>query len=263
MAALGRARREGAYRKAVADSGSPAGYHRRVSAPVVVIIAAGEGTRMRSATPKLLHPLCGRPLINWTVAAAREAGASKVVVVDGPARALDRALDGQVEVAVQERAARGQPTRSKPRASTSKSTGTVVVVNGDNPLFTPDTIQRLVEAHDRSGAAATIATAILECPGRFGRVVRAPDGTVERVVETKAAGDASALELEIQEVNAGLYAFDGELLQQPSPRSAPTTPRASSTCPTSFRRSGATSGPWTPTRSKTRSRRSASTIGLN
>ncbi|HEY3947372.1 MAG TPA: bifunctional UDP-N-acetylglucosamine diphosphorylase/glucosamine-1-phosphate N-acetyltransferase GlmU [Solirubrobacteraceae bacterium] len=183
-----------------------------MSAPVVVIIAAGEGTRMRSATPKLLHPLCGRPLINWTVAAAREAGAGQVVVVDGPARALDRALDGQVEVAVQERAL-GTANAVKAASDHFQSTGTVVVVNGDNPLFTPDTIQRLVEAHDRSGAGATIATAILEDPGRFGRVVRAPDGTVERVVETKAAGDASALELQIQEVNAGLYAFDGELLQ--------------------------------------------------
>ena len=183
-----------------------------MSAPVVVIIAAGEGTRMRSATPKLLHPLCGRPLINWTVAAAREAGAGKVVVVDGPARALDRALDGQVEIAVQERPL-GTADAVKAASEHFPSTGSVVVVNGDNPLFTPDTIQRLVEAHNRSGAGATIATAILDDPGRFGRVVRAPDGTVERVVETKAAGDASALELEIQEVNAGLYAFDAELLQ--------------------------------------------------
>jgi bifunctional UDP-N-acetylglucosamine pyrophosphorylase/glucosamine-1-phosphate N-acetyltransferase len=177
-----------------------------------VIIAAGEGTRMRSDTPKLLHPLCGRPLINWTVEAARGAGAGKVVVVDGPGRALDQALNGQVEIAVQERPL-GTADAVKAASAHFHSTGTVVVLNGDNPLFTPDTIQRLVEAHNRSGAGATIATAILEDPGRFGRVVRAPDGTVERVVETKAAGDASALELEIQEVNAGLYAFDSALLQ--------------------------------------------------
>ncbi|MGN6171253.1 MAG: NTP transferase domain-containing protein, partial [Solirubrobacteraceae bacterium] len=162
-----------------------------MSVPVVVIIAAGEGTRMRSATPKLLHPLCGRPLINWTVAAAREAGAGKVVVVDGPARALEQALDEEVEVAVQQRPL-GTADAVKAASEHFRSTGTVVVLNGDNPLFTPATIQRLVEAHDRSGAAATIATAILEDPGRFGRVVRAPDGTVERVVETKAAGDASS-----------------------------------------------------------------------
>src|SRR5947209_1879846 len=84
-------------------SGSPAGYDRPVSAPVVVIIAAGEGTRMRSATPKLLHELCGRPLIGWTVDAARKAGADKVIVVDGPDRALNEVLHGQVELAVQER----------------------------------------------------------------------------------------------------------------------------------------------------------------
>ena len=74
-----------------------------VTAPVVVILAAGQGTRMRSATPKLLHPLCGRPMIEWPVAAAREAGAGKVVVVDGPERpARRRRSNGQVEVAVQE-----------------------------------------------------------------------------------------------------------------------------------------------------------------
>ncbi len=182
-----------------------------MSAPVVVIIAAGEGTRMRSQTPKLLHPLCGRPLIRWTVEAARRAGASKVVVVDNPKRALTEALDDQVETAVQERPL---GTADAVRAASAQLAGarTVIVLNGDNPLFTSETIKALAEAHERSGAGATIASAVLDDPRGYGRVVRAPDGTVERVVETKAAGDASALELEIREVNAGLYAFDAELL---------------------------------------------------
>jgi bifunctional UDP-N-acetylglucosamine pyrophosphorylase / glucosamine-1-phosphate N-acetyltransferase len=74
-----------------------------VPAPIVVILAAGEGTRMRSALPKVLHPLCGRPIIAWPVAAAHEAGAARVVVVDNPKRRLEEHLPAGVEVAVQER----------------------------------------------------------------------------------------------------------------------------------------------------------------
>jgi bifunctional UDP-N-acetylglucosamine pyrophosphorylase/glucosamine-1-phosphate N-acetyltransferase len=183
-----------------------------VTPPVIVIIAAGEGTRMRSATPKLLHPLCGRPLIEWTVEAAKQAGAGKVVVVDNPAKTLEEALDDKVELAIQEQP-RGTADAVRAAADHIDSAGVVIVLNGDNPLFTAETIRRLAESHERSGAGATIVTAVLDDPRSFGRVVRARDGTVERVVETKAAGDATALEREIREVNAGLYAFDAELLK--------------------------------------------------
>jgi bifunctional UDP-N-acetylglucosamine pyrophosphorylase/glucosamine-1-phosphate N-acetyltransferase len=170
-------------------------------------MAAGEGTRMRSDTPKLLHELCGRPMIAWTVAAAQEAGAERVVVVEGPGRELEEVLDGRVEFAIQE-----QPngTAGAVRAATPQLDGarTVVVLNGDHPLITSETIRALAETHERSGAAATIATAVLEDPTGYGRIVRAPDGTIERVAETKADGDASALELHIREINTGFYAFD-------------------------------------------------------
>jgi bifunctional UDP-N-acetylglucosamine pyrophosphorylase/glucosamine-1-phosphate N-acetyltransferase len=89
---------------------------------------------------------------------------------------------------------------------------TVVVLHGDAPLITPESLRALVDSHAGSGAAATIATMILENPRGYGRVVRAPDGTVERVVETKAPGDASELELRIREVNTGLFAFEGAAL---------------------------------------------------
>ena len=182
-----------------------------MTAPVVVILAAGEGTRMRSATPKMLHPLCGRPMVAWTVAAAREGGAERIVVVDGPGRPLESSLDAAATIAVQQeprgtadavRAAYGQLGRE----------GTVIVLNGDAPLIRPETIAALADAHGRSGAAATIATAVLEDPSGYGRVIRAPDGTVDRVVETKVPGDASELELRVREVNTGLYAFDAGAL---------------------------------------------------
>jgi bifunctional UDP-N-acetylglucosamine pyrophosphorylase / glucosamine-1-phosphate N-acetyltransferase len=182
-----------------------------VTAPVVVILAAGQGTRMRSETPKLLHPLCGRPMIQWPVAAAREAGADKVVVVDNPARRLEVALPDDVAVAIQQ-APRGTADAVRAGAVDFAAGHTVVVINGDVPLITADTIRALAQAHERSGAAATIGTALLDDPTGYGRVVRAPDGTVERVVETKAPGDATELELHIREVNTGVFAFEGDAL---------------------------------------------------
>ncbi len=166
---------------------------------------------MRSATPKLLHPICGRPMIGWPVAAAREAGAAQVVVVDSPDRRLEGSVSG-VEFAVQPRAL-GTADAVKAARHLIPQDGTVIVMNGDHPLITGRTIGDLVEAHGRSRAAATVATAVLDDPRGYGRVVRATDGTVERIVETKAPGDASELELQIGEINTGLYAFEGvELL---------------------------------------------------
>ncbi len=181
-----------------------------MAAPVVVILAAGEGTRMRSATPKLLHPICGRPMIAWPVAAARGAGSAKVVVVDSAQRVLDGAVSG-VEFAIQQRA-RGTADAVMAAAPHITEPGTVIVMNGDHPLITSSTLEGLVDAHRRSGAAATVATAVLEDPSGYGRVVRAADGTVERIVETKASGDASELELQIREINTGLYAFESDEL---------------------------------------------------
>jgi bifunctional UDP-N-acetylglucosamine pyrophosphorylase / glucosamine-1-phosphate N-acetyltransferase len=166
---------------------------------------------MRSAVPKLLHPLCGRPMVGWPIAAARDAGAAKIVVVDGPNRSLAPSLEDDVVVAVQDRPL---GTADAVRAATAQidPDGTVVVLSGDVPLITAQTIHGLVQAHSRSGAAATIVTAVLDDPTGYGRVVRAPDGTVERVVETKAPGDATEFELHIREVNTGVFAFDGASL---------------------------------------------------
>ena len=175
-------------------------YDARVPAPTVVILAAGEGTRMRSSLPKVLHPLCGRPLIAWPVAAAREAGAARVIVVDNPKRRLADLLPEGVEIAIQEEP-NGTGDAVAAAASLIDPTSTVVVINGDVPLITAEAIKQLVDAHEAAGAAATMATMELDDPGDYGRVIRDSDGSVERVVETKAAGDATPEELAIREVN--------------------------------------------------------------
>jgi bifunctional UDP-N-acetylglucosamine pyrophosphorylase/glucosamine-1-phosphate N-acetyltransferase len=166
---------------------------------------------MRSATPKLLHEVCGRALIAWPVAAARAAGARTVVVVQGPDRPLQPVLDGEVEVAVQPKPL-GTANAVKAATGHINPTDTVIVLNGDHPLITAETLKGLTEEHARSGAAATLATAVLDNPSGYGRVVRARDGTIERVVETKTPGDATELELRIREISTGIYAFEGAAL---------------------------------------------------
>jgi bifunctional UDP-N-acetylglucosamine pyrophosphorylase/glucosamine-1-phosphate N-acetyltransferase len=182
-----------------------------VTAPVVVILAAGQGTRMRSSVQKLLHPLCGRPIIDWSIAAARQAGAGRVVVVDSPERPLEPVTGDGVELAVQQEP-RGTADAVKAAAGQIGADQTVVVINGDVPLVRPETLHALIEAHGKSHSAATIVTVVLSDPSGYGRVIRAPDGTVERVVETKADGDATEHERHIREVNTGMFAFDGDAL---------------------------------------------------
>ncbi len=168
---------------------------------------------MRSAVQKLLHPLCGRPIIAWPIAAARAAGAERIVLVDSPQGRLHEFAGDDVEIAVQpEMNGTGGAVRAAVDMLTTEQAlqddQTMLVMLGDAPLVSSETLAALAAAHGRSGSAATIATVTLDDPSGYGRVVRAPDGTVERVVETKAPGDASELELRIREINTGLFAFD-------------------------------------------------------
>ncbi len=184
-----------------------------MAAPVVVILAAGQGTRMRSSVQKLLHPLCGRPIITWPIAAACAAGAGAIIVVDSPQRRLEAVVEEGVELVVQERPL-GTADAVRAAAGAFGDADTVVVINGDAPLVTAESLRGLVAQHERSGAAGTIASVVLDDPRGYGRVIRASDGTVERVAETKAPGDASPLELQIREVNTGMFAFDAAPLVQ-------------------------------------------------
>ena len=178
-----------------------------------VILAAGQGTRMRSKTPKVLHDLCGRPLVAWPVEAARAAGADKVVVVGGPDRAVEGHLPGDVVIAVQDEPnGTGHAVRSA--AEHIGDDDTVVVLYGDGPLITSEVIGQLVRVRDEQGAAAVAATTELDDPSGYGRIVRDGDGAFIKVVETKNPADASEEELAIREVNSGIYAFEGGPLKE-------------------------------------------------
>ncbi|HEX3174954.1 MAG TPA: bifunctional UDP-N-acetylglucosamine diphosphorylase/glucosamine-1-phosphate N-acetyltransferase GlmU [Solirubrobacterales bacterium] len=170
-------------------------------------MAAGEGTRMRSATPKMLHPVCGRPLVAWPILAAREAGAGRVAAIVSPGIDISTALPDGVETVVQPRS---DGTGGAVRAALPliEEAETVLVLSGDHPLISAEIVSDFLDAHVASDAAATMMTIELEDPGSYGRVIRDADGQIERVVEAKADGDAGAEELAIREINAGTYAFD-------------------------------------------------------
>ena len=175
---------------------------------------------MRSATPKVLHDVCGRPMVAWPIAAARAAGAGKVVVVGALDGALEGNLPAGVELAVQHEA-RGTGDAVRAASEHIDRGAAVVVLAGDVPLITAEAIGALAQAHADARASATMATMTLADPAGYGRVVRDAEGRVERVVETKSPGDATAAELEIHEVNTGVFAFDGGALLDALERVAP------------------------------------------
>ena len=183
----------------------------------VVVMAAGKGTRMRSRLPKVLHPVCGRAMVEWPIAAAREAGAERVVVVGGPDGALEGRLPDGVVLAVQT-TADGTGGAVAAAAGHLDPGVPVVVLSGDVPLVTAEAIGALVAARAEAGAGATMATTVLDDPTGYGRVVRGPDGDVERVVETKADGDATEQERALREVNTGIFCFDAAALLAALPR---------------------------------------------
>jgi bifunctional UDP-N-acetylglucosamine pyrophosphorylase/glucosamine-1-phosphate N-acetyltransferase len=170
-------------------------------------MAAGEGTRMRSSTPKMLHPVCGRPMVAWPILAAREAGAGRVAAIVPPGRDLSAGLPEEVET-VEQPEADGTGGAIRAALPLIEESETVLVLSGDHPLISAEIISGFLESHSFSEAAATVMTIELDDPGSYGRVVRDSSGAVERVVEAKAAGDADPEQLEIREINAGTYAFD-------------------------------------------------------
>ncbi|WP_037357081.1 bifunctional UDP-N-acetylglucosamine diphosphorylase/glucosamine-1-phosphate N-acetyltransferase GlmU [Amycolatopsis orientalis] len=183
-----------------------------------LILAAGEGTRMRSSTPKVLHPIAGRPLVEHAVRAAAGLAPQHLVVVIGHGRdavraELDRvgqALGREVATAVQEeQKGTGHAVSCALAQLPQDLTGTVVVTYGDVPLLDTETLEALRAEHAKAGNAVTVLTAEVADPTGYGRIVRGADGSVSAIVEHK---DATPEQRAITEINSGVYAFDASVL---------------------------------------------------
>lgn len=174
-----------------------------------IILAAGKGTRMKSATPKCLHRVCGVPMAELVGRAMLAAGIARPVVVIGHGgQEIRDALGPRFDYAWQrEQLGTGHAVLSA-RESVGREFDAVVVASGDTPLLSPDLIRELVARHREAGAVCTVATAIVEEPDSYGRILR--DGG--RAVAIVEARDAATEILEIREINAGLYCFDASAL---------------------------------------------------
>ncbi|MGH3679286.1 MAG: bifunctional UDP-N-acetylglucosamine diphosphorylase/glucosamine-1-phosphate N-acetyltransferase GlmU, partial [Natronosporangium sp.] len=181
----------------------------------VVILAAGEGKRMRSALPKVLHPLLGRTLLGHVLAAAEPLDADHTLVVVGVgaeqvAAHLAEIAPKATPVVQAEQLGTGHAVRVALAGAPDPVAGTVVVLNGDLPLLRSETIRGLVEAHEAGGAAATLASVEPDDPAGLGRIVRDPAGGLAAVVEER---DATPQQRTVREVNAGIYAFQAAPLR--------------------------------------------------
>ncbi len=182
-----------------------------------VVLAAGEGRRMQSERPKPLHRLCGRPMLVYVLDALASTDASRAVIVVGhkgdwvAKKLLEHAHTIDIDF-VEQRVQRGTGDATLVGLvglPDDEDEGDVLVLPGDAPLLRPETVAQLVEHHRRTGAAATLLSAVMEDPSGYGRVLRAANGTVERIVEH---GDASEEELAIDEINTSIYCFRRSLL---------------------------------------------------
>jgi bifunctional UDP-N-acetylglucosamine pyrophosphorylase/glucosamine-1-phosphate N-acetyltransferase len=173
----------------------------------VVILAAGQGTRMKSQLPKVLHPVAGRPMVEHVLDTAAAVAPATVTVVVGHAGEIVRSRLSRhtgLQFAVQEPQLGTAHALQQAESLLAGKNGTVILLSGDVPMLTGRTLQRLVATHTAANAAATVVTASVERPYGYGRIVRV-DGQIARIVEER---DASPAERQIREINSGIYAFD-------------------------------------------------------
>lgn len=182
----------------------------------IVVLAAGQGTRMKSATPKLLHKLGGVSVVSHVLATARELDAQHVVSVvrfarDQLVEVIEVDLPQSIIVDQDEIPGTGRAVEQAVAALPADFAGDVLVVNGDVPLLDAETLRGLIAQHRATQAAATLLSTVLDDAAGYGRIVRSADGTLDRIVEHK---DATSTELEISEVNAGIYVFSTPVLRE-------------------------------------------------
>ena len=181
----------------------------------VIVLAAGEGTRMKSATPKVLHRIAGRTLVGHAIAAAREAQPEHLAVVVRHERDLVAThvaeVDPKAVIADQDDVkGTGRAVQCALDVLPADLGGTILVTYGDVPLLAGSTLHALVDHHSASGSAVTVITANLANPTGYGRILRGADDSVEGIVEHK---DATPEQLAITEINSGIYAFDAQVLR--------------------------------------------------
>ncbi|GAA4092881.1 bifunctional UDP-N-acetylglucosamine diphosphorylase/glucosamine-1-phosphate N-acetyltransferase GlmU [Actinomadura miaoliensis] len=179
----------------------------------VIVLAAGEGTRMKSRTAKVLHELGGRTMLGHVLAAAGELDPERLIVVVGHRREqviahLERGWPKAEAVVQERRGGTGHAVRTV-LEQVGELRGTVVVTNGDHPLLRGDTLAAMVRTHEDEGNAVTVLTTEIPDPAGYGRIMRAADGSVTAIVEHKDATDEQRA---VREINVGMYAFDGTLL---------------------------------------------------
>ncbi|MBM7716699.1 bifunctional UDP-N-acetylglucosamine pyrophosphorylase/glucosamine-1-phosphate N-acetyltransferase [Bacillus thermophilus] len=175
-----------------------------------VILAAGQGTRMKSKLYKVLHPVCGKPMVEHVVDNISELQVNETVTVVGfGADMVRQHLGGKSRFVIQEEQLGTAHAVMQAKDALGDKKGTTLVICGDTPLIKSETMSALIKQHEETGAKATVLTAFAENPHGYGRIIRNAEGAVERIVEHK---DANEEELRIHEINTGTYCFDNEAL---------------------------------------------------
>lgn len=179
-----------------------------------IIMAAGKGTRMKdSSKAKVMYEVLGKPMVHYVVDLAKMLRTSRVIVIVGYQRdTVIQYLQNShpnVEIAVQEEQLGTGHAIMQSEATLKGFTGDVVVLSGDVPLLTADSMHELIDHHQQTAASATILTADFTDPTGYGRIVRNSDGSVKRIVEHK---DATEEERHVKEINSGIYVFNGQKL---------------------------------------------------